>query len=199
MRSDLSPSSGRGQNIIGFFRTRYGIVAAVGIAIVLIAAVFAVTWTTTPDVYTGLGLRHDASLDTYVTTLHTVALEQHPQNMTAWSVTWLNDTAVAVSWAYTYTGVSNETSNQTKIILYSESFVMTDFFGAKAASAYVASINHTYYLVTNNYGSAGTFQRAFGHPPSTFAAYQDKTGQGTFIWQLDQFVQVGSLTRTSSS
>ena len=112
---------------------------------------------------------------------------------------WLNSTAVRISWAYTYLGSGNETSNQSKITLYSESFVTTDFFGAKTASAYVGSVNSTYKLMTTTYGGGGAYQRAFGHPPSTFAAYQDKAGQGHFIWQLDQFVQVGSLTRTYSS
>jgi hypothetical protein len=182
-----------------FFRTRKGIIAAVAIAIILIGAIFAVTWTATPNFYTGLGLRPDASLENYVNALHAVALEQHPQNLTAWSVAWLNSTAVRVSWAYTYLGQGNETSNQTRIVLYSESFIMTDFFGTNLASAYVKSINSTYKLMITTYGTGGAYDRAFGHAPSTFADYQDTAGHGNFIWQFDQFVQVGSLTRTYSA
>jgi hypothetical protein len=191
------------RDLHAFLRTRNGVIATIGIVIILVAAIFAITWTVEPGFYVGLGLRHDPSLDSYVSALHSVALEQHPQNLTAWSVTWLNSTAVRVSWAYTYLGpgneTSNQTSNQTKIILYSESFVMTDFYGATTASAYVGSVNSTYKLMTTTYGAGGAYQQAFGRPPSTFAAYQDKAGQGNFIWQLDQFVQVGSLTRTYSS
>lgn len=187
------------RNLSAFFRTRNGVISAIFIAVLLIVAIFAITWTAEPGFYMGLGLRHDPSLDSYVSALHSIALEQHPQNLTAWSVVWLNSTAVRISWAYTYLGSGNETSNQSKITLYSESFVTTDFFGAKTASAYVGSVNSTYKLMTTTYGGGGAYQRAFGHPPSTFAAYQDTAGQGHFIWQLDQFVQVGSLTRTYSS
>jgi hypothetical protein len=183
----------------GFFRTRNGIIAVAAVVILLIAVIFAVTWTAAPELYATLGLRHDTSLENYVNALHSVATEQHPTNLTAWSVTWLNSTAVRVSWAFTYTGPANETTNTPRLILYEESFVMTDFFGPKTASGYVSSINSPYKLVTSTYGTGGAYQRAFGHPASTFAEYQDKAGQGHFIWQFDQFVQVGSLTRTYSS
>lgn len=182
-----------------FFRTRNGVIAAIVIAILLILAIFAVTWIVAPDFYTRLGLRHDVSLEKYVDTLHSVTLEQHPQNLTAWSVTWLNTTAVRVSWAFTYLGQGNETNNQTRLILYEESFVMTNFFGTKSASAYVGGINSTYKLMNTTYGSGGAFERAFGHPASTYAEYKDQAGQGNFIWQFDQFAQVGSLTRTYSA
>ena len=182
-----------------FFRTRKGVIAAIAIAIILIVAIFAVTWTAAPDFYTGLGLRPDASLENYVNALHSTAIEQHPQNLAGWSVTWLNSTAVRVSWGYTYLGPGNETNNQSRIILYQENFVMTDFFGTNTASAYVKSINSTYKLMNTTYGTGGAYDRAFGHPPSTFADYQDQAGQGHFIWQFDQFVQVGSLTRTYSA
>ncbi len=181
-----------------FFRTRNGI-AAIGIVIVVILAIFAVTWVYYPNFYVGLGLRHDPSLESYVNELHSTVTNEHPQNLTSWSVTWLNSTAVNVSWGYTYLGPGNETNNQSRIVLYQESFVTTDFYGANTASSYVGSINSTYTLLNTTYGSGGAFEQAFGHPPSTFAAYYDKAGQGNFIWQLDQFVQVGSLTRTYSA
>lgn len=57
--------------------------------------------------------------------LHSVAIEQHPTNLAARNVVWLNSTAVSISWAFTYLGQGNETSNQSRIVLYSESFVMT--------------------------------------------------------------------------
>jgi hypothetical protein len=186
-------------SLSAFFRTRNGVIAAIGIVVIIILAIFAVTWTAAPGFYTGLGLRHDASLENYVNALHSTAIAQHPQNLTAWSVMWLNSTAARVDWAYTYVGAGNATSNQSKIILYSESFVMTDFFGTNTASAYVGSINSTYTLTNATYPSGGAYQQAFGHPPSTFAEYQDKAGQSHFIWQFDQFVQVGSLTRTYSA
>ena len=162
-------------------------------------AIFAVTWTVVPDVYTGLGLRHDVALENYVNALHSTAIDQHPQNLTAWSVTWLNSTAARVNWAFTYVGPGNATNNQSRIIQYSESFVMTDFFGTKTASTYVGSINSTYTLTNATYGSGSAYQQAFGPPPSTFAEYKDPAGQGNFIWQFDQFAQVGSLTRTYSA
>jgi hypothetical protein len=182
-----------------FFRTRNGVIAVIVVAVLLVVAAVALTWSYTPDVYSGFGLRHDASLEKYVGALHSVAVEQHPTNLTVWSVTWYNSTAVKVTWAFTYFGPGNETSNQSRLITYQESFVMTNFFGAKSASAYVGSVNsnNTYKLTTTTYGSPGAYERAFGHPPSTFAQYKKEEGpMGNFIWQFDQFVQVGSLTRT---
>ena len=81
--------------------------------VILIAAIFALTWIFLPDFYTGLGLRHDVSLENYLDKLHSTAVAQHPQNLTAWSVTWLNSTAARVNWAFTYVGRVNETTNQT--------------------------------------------------------------------------------------
>jgi hypothetical protein len=177
-----------------FFGTRNGAIAAIGIAAIVILAIFAATWIYDPQLYVGLGIRHDPSLDSYVNALHSTVIDQHPSNLTAWGVTWLNDTAVKVNWAFTYVAPGNETSNQSTTTLYKESFVMTDFYGTNLASAYVGSINSTYNLTNITY-TAGAYQQAFGHPPSTFAAYRD-TGQGNFIWQFDQFVQVGNLARS---
>jgi hypothetical protein len=179
-----------------FFGTRRGAITAIVIAVIVILAIVAATWTYDPQVYVGLGIRHDPSLDSYMNALHSTVIGQHPSNLTAWSVTWLNDTAVRVNWAFTYLAPVNETSNQSGTVLYKESFVMTDFYGTNLASAYVGSINSTYKLTNITYTS-GTYQQAFGYPPSTFAAYRDTAGQGNFIWQFDQFVQVGSLTRSS--
>jgi len=182
-----------------FLRTRNGVIAVIAIVIILIVASVALTWSYTPDIYSGLGLRHDASLEKYVGALHSVALEQHPTNLTVWSVSWYNSTAVKVTWAFTYLGQGNETSNQSRLITYQESFVMTNFFGPKSATAYVGSLNtnNTYKLTTTTYGGSGAYERAFGHSPSTFAEYKQEQGPvGNFIWQFDQFVQVGSLTRT---
>jgi hypothetical protein len=184
-----------------FLRTRKGVIAVIAIVIFLILALFAVTWIYTPDIYTGVGLRNDASLEKYVNALHSVAVEQHPNNLTAWRVTWLNSTAVKVSWAFTYfaqTNATNATENQSKLIRYDESFIMTDFFGTKTATSYVQSINSTYTLMNTTYeGPGGAYVRAFGHTPSTFADFKQVNGtRGLFIWQFDQFVQVGSLTRT---
>jgi hypothetical protein len=184
-------------NIPPFLRTRNGIIAVIVIAVLLVGAIFALTWTYTPDVYIGLGLRHDASLEKYVDALHSLAVEEHPTNLTSWSVSWVNSTAVKVSWSFTYLGQGNETNNQSRLITYQESFVMTNFFGTKAASTYVGNINSSYTLMNTAYGSPGAYERAFGHSASTFAEYkQDHGPVGNFIWQFDQFVQVGSLTRT---
>jgi hypothetical protein len=32
--------------------------------------------------------------------------------------------------------------------------------------------------------------------PTTFISDEDRAGQGKFIWQMDEFVQQGDLTRT---
>jgi hypothetical protein len=181
-----------------FLRTRNGVIAVIVIPALVIAALFALTWTYTPDVYSAVGLRHDASLEKYVTALHSLVIQQHQTNLTTWSVTWLNSTSVKVSWAFTYLGPGNETSNRSQLVTYQEGFVMTNFFGTKAASAYIGRINNGTYRLTNaSYGSGGAYDRAFGHPPTTFAEYrQDQGPVGNFIWQFDQFVQVGSLART---
>ncbi|MGD0170768.1 MAG: hypothetical protein ABSB81_01385 [Halobacteriota archaeon] len=178
-----------------FFRSRQGVIGTIVIAIILILAIFAATWTYYPQLYVGFGIRHDPVLDGYVSSLHSVATEQHPTNLTVWSVTWLNDTAVRVNWAFTYLAPGNQTSNLSRTALYKESFVMTDFYGTNFASGYVGSINSNYTLTNITY-DGGAYQRAFAHAPSTFAVYQDNLGQGNFIWQFDQFVQVGSLTRS---
>jgi hypothetical protein len=183
---------------LAFFRTRNGIIAVIVIVILVVVAIVALTWIYSPDIYSAVGLRHDPSLEKYVNALHSVALEQHPTNLTVWSVSWYNSTAVKVTWAFTYLGQGNETTNQSKLITYQESFVMTNLFGTKSASAYVGRINNGTYKLTNaSYGGGGAYERAFGHPASTFAEYKQEQGPvGNFIWQFDQFVQVGSLTRT---
>jgi hypothetical protein len=168
-------------------RTRRGVIAVIVIAILLILAIFAVTWLYAPDIYTSVGLRHDASLEKYVDALHSLAIEQHPNNLTVWRVTWLNSTAVRVTWAFTYFREGNASSNQTglatsnatsnpKLVTYDESFVMTDFFGTKAATSYVASINSTYTLMNTTYGRGGAFERAFGLLASTFADFKQVNG-----------------------
>ena len=179
-----------------FFGTRKGAIAAIVIAVIVILAIVAATWTYDPQVYVALGIRHDTTLDSYINALHSTMISLHPSNLTAWSVTWLNNTAARVNLAFTYHGAANETSNQSSTILYKESFVMTDFYGTNLASAFVGSISSTYTLTNTTYTS-GAYQLAFGHPPSTFLEYRDTAGQGNFIWQLDQFVQVGSLSRSS--
>jgi hypothetical protein len=183
-------------NLAELFGTRKGAIAAIVIAVIVILAIFAATWSYDPQLYVGLGIRQDPSLVSYVNSLHSVATAEHPTNLTDWSVTWINDTAVRVDWAYTYPAQGNETSNLTMTALYKESFVMTDFYGTNLASAYVNSINSNYTLTNYTY-TAGAYLTAFGHAPSTFVAYQDTAGQGNFIWQMDQFVQVGSLSRSS--
>jgi hypothetical protein len=183
-------------SLVEFFGTRKGAIAAIVIAVIVILAIVAATWTYDPQVYVGFGVRHDPSLDSYMNALHSTVIDLHPSNLTAWSVMWLNDTAVRVDWAFTYLAPVNETSNQSGTVIYKESFVMTDFYGTNLASAYVGSIDSTYKLTNITYTS-GAYQLAFGHPPSTFAAYRDTAGQGNFIWQFDQFTQVGSLSRSS--
>jgi hypothetical protein len=188
-------------NLPPFLRKRRNVIAIIIIAILLILALIAATWVYAPDIYTSVGLRHDASLEKYVDALHALATEQHPNNLTKWSVTWQNSTAVKVSWAFTYFAPVNETNatgNLTRLITYDENFVMTDFFGTKTATTYVASINSSYSLMNTTYeGPGGAFVQAFGHTPSTFADFKQVNGtRGLFIWQFDQFVQVGSLTRT---
>jgi hypothetical protein len=157
----------------------------------------ALTWIYAPDFYTALGLRHDASLEKYVDALHAIAVDQHPNNLTTWQVTWPNNTAVKVSWAYTYLGQGNATDNQTRLVNYEETFLMTNFFGTKQAADHVGSISSNYTRMNTTTAVGGAYERAFGHTPSTFVEYNqiDKV-RGNFIWQLDKFVQVGSLTRT---
>ena len=52
-----------------FLRTRTGVIAVIVIAILIIVAIIAATWVYTPNIYTGLGLRHDTSLESYVDAL----------------------------------------------------------------------------------------------------------------------------------
>ena len=180
-----------------FLRTRNGKIATVVGVILIVGAIVALSWIFLPDFYTALGLRHDASLEKYVDALHAIAVEQHPNNLTTWQVAWSNNTAVKVSWAFTYPVPGNATDNQTRLVNYEETFLMTNFFGTKQAADHVASISSNYTLMNTTTAVGGAYERAFGHPPSTLVEYNqiDKV-RGNFIWQLDKFVQVGSLTRT---
>jgi hypothetical protein len=199
-------------NFPDFFRDRRK-VAAIVIAILAIIAILAVTWVQAPDLWTSAGLRRDPKLTSYIDTLHALVIEQHPQNLTSWRVTWLNNTAVKVTWGYTYYGAvnasagktvnatestaANTTGNQTQLVRYDESFVMTNFFSTRAASAYVNLTKSNYTLMNTTYYRGGAYQQAFGSPPATFADYKQVRGaQGNFIWQFDQFVQAGSCQRT---
>ena len=135
---------------------------------------------------------HDERLEKYLDILHDQATEAHAQNLTAWRVTWLNSTAAKVTWAYTYPEENNTSKNAT----YQETFTMTRFFSTKAASSYVLQINSGYKVVSVTYGAGGAYERLKGNPPTTFINYQDRAAQGKFIWQMDEFVQQGELTRT---
>lgn len=137
------------------------------------------------------GFVHDSRLEGYLDILHQTIMEGHPQNLTTWRVTWLNSTAAKVTWAYTY-----PQENVSKNATYQETFTVTRFFSTKAASAYVLQINSAHKVVSVTYGAGGAYERFNGNPPTTFIQYQDRAGEGKFIWQMDEFVQVGSLTRT---
>ncbi len=134
---------------------------------------------------------HDPTLERYVTLLHDVAQEQHPQNLTAWNVSWMSPTAVRVEWAFTYPQSGNATANST----YQENFIMTHYGNVQDASAAVTKMNSSYKLMSSKYGMGGAFERLRGHPPVIFRAYQDKAAEGRFVWQFDEFVQVGQLSR----
>jgi hypothetical protein len=135
---------------------------------------------------------HDERLEKYLDTLHDQATQAHAQNLTAWRVTWLNSTAAKVTWAYTYPQEDNASKNAT----YQETFNMTRFFSTKAATSYVLQVNSGYKVASVNYGAGGAYELLKGNPPTTFIAYQDRAAQGKFIWQMDEFVQQGELTRT---
>jgi len=138
------------------------------------------------------GFVHDSRLEGYLDILHQTLQDQHPQNLTAWRITWLNSTAAKVTWAYTYPQQDNASKNAT----YQETFTITRFFSTKAASAYVLQINSGYKVVSVSYGAGGAYERFKGDPPGIYVAYQDRAAQGKFIWQMDEFVQQGELTRT---
>lgn len=136
---------------------------------------------------------HDERLEKYLNILHDMqATEMHKDNLTAWRVTWLNSTTAKVTWAFTYPQEDNASKNVT----YQETFTMTRFFSTKAASAYVLQINGGYKVVSVTYGAGGAYERLKGQPPTTFISYQDRAGEGKFIWQMDELVQQGELTRT---
>lgn len=163
-----------------------GIIVLLALFLVLVAGCTQVLNTNTQ------GFVHDDRLESYLNTLHDVATEAHAQNLTAWRVTWLNSTTAKVTWAFTYPEEGNATKNAT----YQETFTMTRFFSTKAASAYVLQINSGYKVVSVTYGAGGAYERLKGSPPTTFISYEDRAGQGKFIWQMDEFVQQGDLTRT---
>ncbi len=134
---------------------------------------------------------HDPTLERYVTTLHQTAQGQHPENLTAWNVSWMSPTAVRVEWAFTHPQPGNASVNST----YTENFIMTHYGNVQDANAAVTKMNSSYKLVSSKYGMNGAFERLRGHPPVIFRAYQDKAGEGRFVWQFDEFVQVGQLSR----
>ncbi len=134
---------------------------------------------------------HDPTLERYVSTLHGVAQQQHPQNLTAWNVSWMSPTAVRVEWAYSYPQPGNASANST----YQENFIMTHYGNVRDATAAVTKMNSSYKLMNSTYGIGGAYEQMRGRPPVIFRAYQDKAAQGRFVWQFDEFVQVGQLSR----
>ncbi len=171
---------------------KYFIVGGVVIAAAVVA-LFATGIIANPlyDAVAPIAGLHDPTLERYVATLHDVAQEQHPQNITAWNVSWMSPTAVRVEWAYTYPQPGNASANST----YQENFVMTHYGNVRDATAAVTKMNSSYKLVNSTYGMGGAFERMRGHPPVIFRAYQDKAAEGRFVWQFDEFVQVGQLSR----
>ncbi len=165
-----------------------GVTIAVVVVILLVTGIIANPLYDTVAPMAGV---HDPTLERYVTTLHQAAQGQHPQNLTAWNVSWMSPTAVRVEWAYTYPQPGNASANST----YQENFVMTHYPRTQDATTAVTKMNSSYKLISSKYGTGGAYEQFRGRPPVIFRAYQDKAGEGRFVWQFDEFVQVGQLSR----
>ncbi len=141
--------------------------------------------------------QHNATLDSY--------LNFYKQNITAnstitaWEVTWKNNTAATVEYSYI-----NKTTNASNVsITGTEDF--TIFTSTGAATAYFNSINKTgYSLYSTMYERGGAYESYFGHPPSVFKDYRKTYDQSmdsatrSDIGQLDNIVVIANVSTLAS-
>ncbi|MGZ4852582.1 MAG: hypothetical protein ACXV3D_05270 [Halobacteriota archaeon] len=132
--------------------------------------------------------QHNASLEAYMAELQKVAAENFTVN--AWTVSWINDTAANLEYS-AQNKTTNATVNTTSEVMY---FTSTD-----VATDYLNSLNKTNYSIPGTvYLSGDAYQRATGHAPAVYAAYQRTTGDPLHnlvidtIEQYDNIVWVGT-------
>ncbi len=145
----------------------------------------------------GATTQHNATLASY--------LDFYKQNtsanstITAWEVTWKNNTAATVEYSYI-----TATANASNVsVTGKEDF--TIFASTGAATAYFDSINKTgYSLYSTTYERGGAYETYFGHPPSIFKDYRKNDVQSTSsakrsdIGQLDNIVVIANISTLAS-
>jgi PBP1b-binding outer membrane lipoprotein LpoB len=169
-----------------------------GLVIIIVIGALAVAGCTTPATSPSPSpsATHDPLLEQYVDAFNQTMTERHPNNLTAWRVTWNNSTAVQIQDSFTYhPSYSNTTTTQ-----YVETNTLIKFGSVDEATKYVDSHSQGYQLVSTKYNQTtnqtGAYQRLTGYAPTVYSSY---TKDGNSIEHIDQFVWVGEYSRISMS
>jgi len=142
----------------------------------------------------------DQQLAQYIEAYNTTLREEHPNNLTAWSVTSINASSAQIQDAWTYPSSTNSAVNLT----YTENVTLIRFSSPSAATTYVDNNNAGYRLVATSYPSKVSpkaNQRAKGNATTVYAIYDTGSSLGTpgsLIVQTDQYVWIGGYEYLAS-
>jgi hypothetical protein len=129
----------------------------------------------------------------YLENYNTTLKSEHPNNLTAWLVTPINNTSAQIQDAWTDAASSTSAAN----ITYSENVTVMRFSSPDEATSYVNGHNAGYRLVATSYPSKFSpeaSQRAKGNATTAYTIYTTGNGIGApskQIVQIDQLVWVG--------
>jgi len=122
---------------------------------------------------------HDAFLEKYVVVNKNVTLANSSRTVTAYELTWINNTSVHVEYT-SFNKTTNTTYNRVQTIIM--------FPTSRDATNYVAAINKTAYnLASTEYPSisGGAYGLVTGHAPQIYKVY---------VWQEGNLSNISAYT-----
>ncbi len=150
------------------------------IVLVLVVCTFAGCTTTnntnqtssaTSNATSSAATTHDAFFEKYLAVYKNVTYANSSRSVTAWELTWMNNTSVHVGYT-AFNKTTNSTSNRVQTIMM--------FPTSQDATNYVNAMNKTTYsLASIQYGdSLGglAYQNVTGHAPQVFKSYRWNVG-----------------------
>jgi len=146
---------------------------------------------TTSTATTSTAVTHDAFLESYLAAWKNDRSSNSSLNITAWEVTWINNTSVQLQW------VNKSISlNQTR----SQDMTITKFPTTQDATNYLNAMNTTAYKLASTVYTPGAYLNATGHAPQVYKKYAwyegNESNISTYrfheITQMDNFIWVAT-------
>lgn len=114
---------------------------------------------------TSAATQPNASLEKYVTAYKTEQYSNSSQRVTAWDLSWNNNTSAHVTWR-----AVTRLPNRTETVTLDRTFIV--FPTAQNATNHVNRLNLTAYtLVSTNSQDAAVYQNVTGHAPQIYKEY----------------------------